>query len=217
MLLVVSYKKNKSNTNRLKTCATGWEYIKCFLPWTTFWGQKISLCYMFVTFQNSLSMRMKYPPHPHQDAVHIRSACGGGRLVIMLMKSISALITQVPAHLENHLNLKQQQRLPSLPWGLDFIKVEFWLLIVPCAHEKGELEEIGGADIAENILDIHGSSSSRSAWGHKAIFLISMHPASPRYPPLNSQFPCDWLTGRSLQAFIAPTPALQLAANPPLH
>ena len=122
----------------------------------------------------------------------------------MLMKSISALITQVPAHLENHLNLKQQQRLPSLPWGLDFIKVEFWLLIVPCAHEKVELEEIGGADIAENTLDIHGSSSSRSAWGHKAIFLISMHPASPRFPPLNSQFPCDWLTGRSLQCFIAP-------------
>ena len=39
-----------------------------------------------------------------------------------------------------------------------------------------------------------------------------MHPASPRFPPLNSQFPCDWLTGRSLQAFIAPHSSSQLAA-----
>ena len=30
-----------------------------------------------------------------------------------------------------------------------------------------------------------------------------MNPPSPPFPPLLTHFPCDWLTGRSLQAFIA--------------
>ena len=87
------------------------------------------------------------------------------QLVIMLMKSISALITQVP-HLATHFNLTTT------------------------------------------------TFSASTLQGHLRLTpLISLHPPPPPFPhPLHTHFPSDWLTGRSLQAFIAPHSSSQLAA-----
>ena len=87
------------------------------------------------------------------------------QLVIMLMKSISALITQVP-HLATNFNLTTT------------------------------------------------TFSASTLQGHLRLTpLICLHPPPPPFPPpLHTHFPSDWLTGRSLQAFIAPHSSSQLAA-----
>ena len=118
----------------------------------------------------------------------------------MLMKSISALITQVP-HLATHFNLTTTTFSASTLQGhLRLTPLISLHPLTPCILDL----------LASLIHDLLASSLQ----GHLRLTpLISLHPPPPPFPhPLHTHFPSDWLTGRSLQAFIAPHSSSQLAA-----
>ena len=152
----------------------------------------------------------------------------------MLMKSISALITQVP-HLPTHSNLTTTTFSAWTPLGENYLEyfksqvvfstcslMAFYctlskssiLLLFEEACEPGEMEARYGLSPSWSTLPHppgHDPEDTRPSLSCR----LTLIPLNPPFPPLHTHFPSDWPAGRSLQGFIAPhSTSPQLA---PLH